>query len=63
MCPSWTAAFPGAFERTAILMTKGNAKVHQLRGKMKETLGKALGDSSMQQAGRGEQLRTKRHMR
>ncbi|WP_328513285.1 CsbD family protein [Streptomyces mirabilis] len=40
---------------------KGNAKVHQIRGKVKETLGKALGDSSMQQAGRGEQLRAKAH--
>ncbi|MER5695885.1 CsbD family protein [Streptomyces mirabilis] len=40
---------------------KGNAKVHQITGKMKETLGKALGDSSMQQAGRGEQLRAKAH--
>jgi uncharacterized protein YjbJ (UPF0337 family) len=39
---------------------KPNAKVHQIRGKMKETLGKALGNSSMQQAGRGEQLRAKR---
>ena len=41
--------------------SSGNAKVHQIRGKMKETLGKALGDSSMQQAGRGEQLRAKAH--
>ncbi|GAX58114.1 CsbD family protein [Streptomyces olivochromogenes] len=40
---------------------KANTKVDQIRGKMKETLGKALGDSSMQQAGRGEQLRAKAH--
>jgi uncharacterized protein YjbJ (UPF0337 family) len=38
-----------------------NAKVHQITGKMKETLGKALGDSSKQRAGRGEQLRAKAH--
>ncbi|MCX4430974.1 MULTISPECIES: CsbD family protein [Streptomyces] len=38
---------------------KGNARTKQLRGKMRETLGKALGNKSMQRAGRGEQLRGK----
>lgn len=42
-------------------MAKSNAKVHQIKGKMKETLGKALGDASMQRAGRREQLRGKAH--
>jgi uncharacterized protein YjbJ (UPF0337 family) len=42
-------------------MAKANAKAHQIRGKMKETLGKALGDTSMRRAGRGEQLRAKAH--
>ncbi|MFE7391375.1 CsbD family protein [Streptomyces sp. NPDC057582] len=38
-------------------MTKGKAK--QVKGKMKETLGKAIGDKSMQRHGLGEQLRGK----
>ncbi|MCX4614964.1 MULTISPECIES: CsbD family protein [Streptomyces] len=40
-------------------MMKGNARTKQLKGKMRETLGKALGNKSMQRAGRGEQLRGK----
>ncbi|MGW1895669.1 CsbD family protein [Streptomyces sp. NPDC002004] len=40
-------------------MTKGNAKAMQIKGKLRETLGKALHDKSMQRAGRGEQLRGK----
>ncbi|MFB7714055.1 CsbD family protein [Streptomyces sp. NPDC056105] len=40
-------------------MIKGNAKTQQIKGKMKETLGKALGDKSMQRSGRGEQVRGK----
>ncbi|MFF4349864.1 CsbD family protein [Streptomyces sp. NPDC001530] len=58
---SGRAAFPDVFERTAIVMAKGHAKVHRIRGKMKETLGKALGDKSMQRSGRGEQLRARAH--
>lgn len=42
-------------------MIKGNPKTQQFRGKMKETLGKALGDKSMQRSGRSEQLRGKAH--
>lgn len=42
-----------------IVMIKGNAKTKQIRGKVKETLGKALGDKSMQRSGRGEQVRGK----
>ncbi|WP_369251666.1 CsbD family protein [Streptomyces sp. R41] len=42
-------------------MAKVNPKVQQIRGKMKETLGKAMGDTSMQRAGRGDQLRAKAH--
>lgn len=42
-----------------MVMMKGNARTKQLKGKMRETLGKALGDKSMQRTGRGEQLRGK----
>ncbi|GGN80941.1 hypothetical protein GCM10011579_067020 [Streptomyces albiflavescens] len=42
-------------------MAKSTTKVQQIRGKMKETLGKALGDKSMQRSGRGEQVRAKAH--
>ncbi|MFD9462657.1 CsbD family protein [Streptomyces sp. NPDC060027] len=38
---------------------KGNAKAKQIKGKVKESVGKALGDSSVQRAGRREQLRGK----
>ncbi|MEU8980930.1 CsbD family protein [Streptomyces sp. NPDC048309] len=55
------AAFPGVFERAAMVMTKSNAKMHMIKGKLKETLGKSLGDSSMQRSGRREQLRAKAH--
>ncbi|MFI1769911.1 CsbD family protein [Streptomyces sp. NPDC020800] len=40
-------------------MHKEHAKVKQVRGKMKETLGKALGDKSMRRSGRREQVRGK----
>ncbi|WP_328885364.1 CsbD family protein [Streptomyces sp. NBC_00316] len=40
-------------------MTKGVAKSKQIKGKMKETLGKAIGDKSMQKHGLSEQLRGK----
>lgn len=40
-------------------MTKGAAKSKQIKGKMKETLGKAIGDKSMQRHGLGDQLRGK----
>ncbi|MEW2487017.1 CsbD family protein [Streptomyces sp. NPDC048411] len=40
-------------------MTKGTAKAKQVKGKMKETLGKAIGDKSTQRHGLGEQLRGK----
>ncbi|MFF1399880.1 CsbD family protein [Streptomyces sp. NPDC058287] len=43
------------------MMIKGNAKTKQIKGKMKETLGKALGDKSMQRSGRGDQVRGKVH--
>jgi uncharacterized protein YjbJ (UPF0337 family) len=46
-------------ERTAILMSKGNARAKQIKGKLKETLGKTVGDKSMAREGRGEQLRGK----
>ncbi|MFF2997913.1 CsbD family protein [Streptomyces sp. NPDC057950] len=42
-------------------MIKGNARTKQLTGRMRETLGKALGDKSMQRRGRNEQLRGKAH--
>lgn len=42
-------------------MSKGNARTQQVKGKLRETLGKALGDRSMQRKGRGEQLRGKAH--
>ncbi|MER5472951.1 CsbD family protein [Streptomyces sp. NPDC002685] len=38
---------------------KGNAKAKQIKGKVKESVGKALGDSSVQRAGRRDQLRGK----
>ncbi|MET7986546.1 MULTISPECIES: CsbD family protein [unclassified Streptomyces] len=40
-------------------MFQGNAKAKQIKGKVKETVGKALGDTSVQRAGRREQLRGK----
>ncbi|MFJ8009149.1 CsbD family protein [Streptomyces fagopyri] len=40
-------------------MLKGNARTKQITGRMRETLGKALGDKSMQRKGRSEQLRGK----
>ncbi|MEU0037624.1 CsbD family protein [Streptomyces sp. NPDC006333] len=42
-------------------MFKGNARTQQITGRMRETLGKALGDKSMQRKGRNEQLRGKAH--
>ncbi|MET8288239.1 CsbD family protein [Streptomyces sp. NPDC048448] len=42
-------------------MIKGNARTKQITGRMRETLGKALGDKSMQRKGRNEQLRGKAH--
>ena len=42
-------------------MIKGNARTKQITGRMRETLGKALGDKSMQRRGRNEQLRGKAH--
>lgn len=41
------------------MMFKGNAKAKQFKGKVKESVGKALGDTSVQRAGRREQLRGK----
>ncbi|MET8135096.1 MULTISPECIES: CsbD family protein [unclassified Streptomyces] len=41
------------------MMFKGNAKVKQVKGKVKESVGKALGDTSVQRAGRRDQLRGK----
>lgn len=40
-------------------MLKPNARTKQITGRMRETLGKALGDKSMQRKGRNEQLRGK----
>ncbi|MFB8182270.1 CsbD family protein [Streptomyces sp. NPDC055966] len=40
-------------------MHKEHAKVKQVRGKMKERLGKALGNKSMQKSGRREMVRGK----
>ncbi|MFE7775202.1 CsbD family protein [Streptomyces sp. NPDC057445] len=37
-------------------MSKGKAKAKQAKGKMKETLGKATGDRSMEHKGQGEML-------
>ncbi|WKX73582.1 CsbD family protein [Streptomyces sp. XD-27] len=37
-------------------MAKGKAKAKQAKGKIKETLGKATGDRSLQAEGQGEQL-------
>ncbi|MFI6490029.1 CsbD family protein [Streptomyces sp. NPDC050564] len=42
-------------------MAKSTAKVQQIRGKMKESLGKALGNKSMQRSGRGDMVRGKAH--
>ncbi|MEU5538525.1 CsbD family protein [Streptomyces sp. NPDC020362] len=42
-----------------MVMHREHAKVKQVRGKMKETLGKALGDNSMRRSGRREQVRGK----
>ncbi|MFF2517220.1 CsbD family protein [Streptomyces sp. NPDC058086] len=53
------APHSSAASRKATVLMKGNARTKQLRGKMRETLGKALGDKSMQRTGRGEQLRGK----
>lgn len=47
------------FEEKAVVMIKGNAKTKQITGRLRETLGKALGDKSMQRQGRSEQLRGK----
>ena len=41
------------------MMFKGNAKAKQIKCKVKESVGNALGDSSVQRAGRREQLRGK----
>lgn len=38
---------------------KGNAKVRQLKGKVTESVGRAMGDPAVQRAGRREQLRGK----
>ncbi|MFJ6836028.1 CsbD family protein [Streptomyces sp. NPDC091209] len=40
-------------------MFKGNAKAKQIKGKVKESVGKVLGDSSVQRAGRRDQLHGK----
>ena len=53
------AARHGAPERTTTMRFKGNAKVRQLKGKVTESVGKAMGDPSVQRAGRREQLRGK----
>ncbi|MFD6550616.1 CsbD family protein [Streptomyces sp. NPDC058398] len=45
--------------RTVAMMFQGNAKAKQIKGKVKESVGKALGDTSVQRAGRREQLRGK----
>ncbi|WP_431041118.1 CsbD family protein [Streptomyces sp. P1-3] len=37
-------------------MSKGKAKAKQIKGKIKETLGKATGDKSTEREGRGEHL-------
>ncbi|WP_328551818.1 MULTISPECIES: CsbD family protein [unclassified Streptomyces] len=41
------------------MMFKGNAKAKQIKGKVKESVGKVLGDTSVQRAGRRDQLRGK----
>ncbi|MEV6196510.1 CsbD family protein [Streptomyces sp. NPDC051920] len=38
---------------------KYNAKAKQIKGKVKESLGKAMGDRAVQRSGRREQLRGK----
>ncbi|MCZ7460440.1 MULTISPECIES: CsbD family protein [Streptomyces] len=40
-------------------MSKHNAKARQIKGKLKETLGKTMGDKSMQRSGRSDMLRGK----
>ncbi len=40
-------------------MSKAKAKAKQLKGKMKETVGKTSDDQRMEAEGRGEQLRGK----
>ncbi|MER6997164.1 CsbD family protein [Streptomyces sp. NPDC000410] len=42
-------------------MSKGKARTTQLKGKLKETFGKATGDKSMKREGRGEMLSGKAH--
>ncbi|MGW6360667.1 CsbD family protein [Streptomyces sp. NPDC055092] len=37
-------------------MSKANAKAKQVKGKIKETIGKAIDDESMQAEGHGEQI-------
>ncbi|MEU2432353.1 CsbD family protein [Streptomyces sp. NPDC007861] len=38
---------------------KGNAKAKQVKGMLKETIGKTMGDRHMQRAGKNDQLRGK----
>ncbi|GFH34223.1 CsbD family protein [Streptomyces pacificus] len=40
-------------------MSKHNAKARQIKGKLKETLGKTMGDKSMRRSGRNDMLRGK----
>ncbi|MFE3660967.1 CsbD family protein [Streptomyces sp. NPDC059165] len=42
-------------------MGKAKAKAKQVKGKMKESAGRALGDQGMQAEGRGEQMMGKTH--
>ncbi|WP_351224903.1 CsbD family protein [Streptomyces sp. NPDC002133] len=42
-------------------MSKGKSKTTQLKGKMKETFGKATGDKHTVREGRGDMLRGKAH--
>lgn len=50
-------AMPPIPERTAIPMNKG--KTRQIKGKLKETLGKTMHNKSLQREGRGDMLRGK----
>ncbi|MHA5047143.1 CsbD family protein [Streptomyces sp. SD15] len=42
-------------------MSKGKAKTTQLKGRLKEALGKATGDKSTKREGRGERLSGQAH--
>ncbi len=52
------SSFPRRTEvrEVAIEVSKGNAKAKQVKGKMKETIGKAVGNRSLKREGRAEML-------